>query len=51
MLVNHPLHCSVYDQGGKCDLQDQSMIFRSDHSSFIDNLFSRKRAVEDKNLD
>ena len=26
LLVNHPLDCPVCDQGGECDLQDQSLI-------------------------
>ncbi|CAF0833742.1 unnamed protein product [Brachionus calyciflorus] len=50
MLVNHPLDCPVCDQGGECDLQDQAMAFGSDRSRFTDNLFSGKRATEDKNL-
>ena len=27
LLANHPLDCPVCDQGGECDLQDQSMFF------------------------
>jgi NADH dehydrogenase (ubiquinone) Fe-S protein 1 len=50
LLVNHPLDCPVCDQGGECDLQDQAMMFGSDRSRFTDNIFSGKRAVEDKNL-
>ncbi|TGZ72876.1 hypothetical protein CRM22_001826 [Opisthorchis felineus] len=50
LLVNHPLDCPICDQGGECDLQDQSMNYGSDKSRFVDNLFSGKRAVEDKNL-
>lgn len=50
LLVNHPLDCPICDQGGECDLQDQAMTFGSDKSRFTDNLFSGKRAVEDKNL-
>ena len=26
LLANHPLDCPVCDQGGECDLQDQSMF-------------------------
>ena len=44
LLVNHPLDCPVCDQGGECDLQDQTMIFGSDRSRFREY----KRAVEDK---
>lgn len=50
LLVNHPLDCPICDQGGECDLQDQSMAFGSDRSRFVDNEFSGKRAVEDKNI-
>jgi len=50
LLVNHPLDCPICDQGGECDLQDQSMAFGSDRSRFIDNSFTGKRAVEDKNI-
>jgi len=50
LLVNHPLDCPICDQGGECDLQDQSMAFGSDRSRFTDNEFVGKRAVEDKNL-
>ena len=50
LLVNHPLDCPICDQGGECDLQDQSMAFGSDRSRFTDNDICGKRAVEDKNL-
>ncbi|XP_067125344.1 NADH-ubiquinone oxidoreductase 75 kDa subunit, mitochondrial isoform X2 [Centruroides vittatus] len=50
LLVNHPLDCPICDQGGECDLQDQSMAFGSDRSRFEDIAFSGKRAVEDKNI-
>jgi len=50
LLVNHPLDCPICDQGGECDLQDQSMAFGSDRSRFTDNQFAGKRAVEDKNI-
>lgn len=50
LLVNHPLDCPICDQGGECDLQDQSMAFGSDRGRFVDNAFSGKRAVEDKNI-
>ena len=46
LLLNHPLDCPICDQGGECDLQDQSMIFGSDRSRF----YELKRGVEDKNL-
>ncbi|XP_062518263.1 NADH-ubiquinone oxidoreductase 75 kDa subunit, mitochondrial-like [Corticium candelabrum] len=50
LLVNHPLDCPICDQGGECDLQDQSMTFGNDRTRFEDNQFSGKRAVEDKNI-
>lgn len=50
LLVNHPLDCPICDQGGECDLQDQSMAFGSDKSRFTDIHFSGKRAVEDKDV-
>ncbi|KAG0587503.1 hypothetical protein KC19_2G169300 [Ceratodon purpureus] len=46
LLMNHPLDCPICDQGGECDLQDQSMVFGSDRGRFIDS----KRSVLDKNL-
>ena len=46
LLINHPLDCPICDQGGECELQDQSMIFGSDRSRFTEG----KRAVEDKEL-
>ncbi|CAL7948111.1 unnamed protein product [Xylocopa violacea] len=50
LLVNHPLDCPICDQGGECDLQDQSMAFGSDRSRFVDINYSGKRAVEDKDI-
>ena len=50
LLMNHPLDCPICDQGGECDLQDQSMAFGSDRSRFTDINFTGKRAVEDKNV-
>ncbi|KYN21274.1 NADH-ubiquinone oxidoreductase 75 kDa subunit, mitochondrial [Trachymyrmex cornetzi] len=50
LLVNHPLDCPICDQGGECDLQDQSMAFGTDRSRFVDINFSGKRAVEDKDM-
>ena len=46
LLINHPLDCPICDQGGECDLQDQTMAYGFDESRFADN----KRAVEDKYL-
>jgi len=44
LLVNHPLDCPVCDQGGECDLQDQSMFYGVDKSRFREN----KRHVPEK---
>ena len=44
LLINHPLDCPICDQGGECDLQDQSMGFGRDDSRYGEN----KRAVEEK---
>ena len=44
LLANHPLDCPVCDQGGECDLQDQSMFYGIDKSRFKEN----KRNVPDK---
>ncbi len=46
LLINHPLDCPICDQGGECDLQDQSVGYGGDHSRYDEN----KRAVKDKNL-
>ncbi|KAJ2742025.1 ndufs1 NADH-ubiquinone oxidoreductase subunit [Coemansia sp. BCRC 34301] len=46
LLANHPLDCPICDQGGECDLQDQSMRYGSDRGRFGES----KRAVEDKDL-
>ena len=44
LLANHPLDCPVCDQGGECDLQDQSMFYGVDKSRFKEN----KRQVPEK---
>ncbi len=44
LLANHPLDCPVCDQGGECDLQDQSLFYGIDKSRFKEN----KRDVKDK---
>lgn len=49
LLLNHPLDCPICDQGGECDLQDQSMAFGSDRSRLRVDL-DEKRAVEDKDI-
>ncbi|MEO0411299.1 MAG: NADH-quinone oxidoreductase subunit NuoG [Pseudomonadota bacterium] len=44
LLINHPLDCPICDQGGECDLQDQSMYYGRGGSRFDEN----KRAVDEK---
>src|SRR5690606_19338782 len=44
LLINHPLDCPICDQGGECDLQDQSMAYGSGNSRFLEH----KRAVTEK---
>jgi NADH-quinone oxidoreductase subunit G len=44
LLINHPLDCPICDQGGECDLQDQSLAYGRGGSRYEEN----KRAVEEK---
>ncbi len=44
LLINHPLDCPICDQGGECDLQDQSVAYGRGRSRFAEN----KRAVTEK---
>ena len=46
LLLNHPLDCPICDQGGECDLQDQSFFFGLSKKRF----YSFKRVVTDKNI-
>jgi NADH dehydrogenase/NADH:ubiquinone oxidoreductase subunit G len=46
LLINHPLDCPICDQGGECDLQEQTLAFGGDKTRFYDF----KRTVNDKNL-
>ncbi len=46
LLINHPLDCPICDQGGECDLQDQSMSYGSGNSRYLES----KRAVKEKNM-
>jgi NADH dehydrogenase (ubiquinone) Fe-S protein 1 len=48
LLANHPLDCPICDQGGECDLQDQSVRYGGDRSRFAESV--GKRAVEDKDF-
>ena len=44
LLINHPLDCPICDQGGECDLQDQSMKYGGGTSRYELN----KRSVKEK---
>ncbi|MBX9796161.1 NADH-quinone oxidoreductase subunit NuoG [Sphingomonas sp.] len=44
LLINHPLDCPICDQGGECDLQDQSIAYGRGTSRYDEN----KRAVTEK---
>ncbi|MDN3645317.1 NADH-quinone oxidoreductase subunit NuoG [Pontixanthobacter aestiaquae] len=44
LLINHPLDCPICDQGGECDLQDQSMAYGRGATRYDAN----KRAVTEK---
>lgn len=46
LLLNHPLDCPICDQGGDCDLQDQSLFFGLTKWWF----YKFKRVVYNKNL-
>lgn len=46
LLINHPLDCPICDQGGECELQDISMGYGNDTSSYSES----KRSVEDDDL-
>lgn len=46
LLLNHPLDCPICDQGGDCDLQDQSLFLGFTKKRF----YSYKRIVTDKDL-
>lgn len=45
MLINHPLDCPVCDQGGECDLQEQTLLFGNDRNRY----YEVKKAVMNKN--
>ncbi|MCG5548477.1 NADH-quinone oxidoreductase subunit NuoG [Halorhodospira halochloris] len=46
LLINHPLDCPICDQGGECELQDQSVGYGSGLSRFNEG----KRVVADEDL-
>ncbi len=46
LLVNHPLDCPICDQGGECDLQDQTVAYGFDRSRYYES----KRAITDKDF-
>jgi len=46
LLLSHPLDCPICDQGGECDLQDQTLLYGPDRGRF----FSNKKSVYDFDL-
>ena len=44
LLINHPLDCPICDQGGECDLQDQSMAYGEGDNRYTE----KRRLVEEK---
>ena len=42
LLVNNPLDCPICDQGGECDLQDQSLTYGSDRGRFYNSKDKKK---------
>lgn len=46
LLLNHPLDCPICDQGGECDLQDQSLFFGVTKKRF----YNFRRVVVNKNI-
>jgi NADH-quinone oxidoreductase subunit G len=46
MLINHPLDCPICDQGGECDLQDQSVAYGRSFGRFAE----QKHAVRRKDF-
>ena len=46
LLINHPLDCPICDQGGECDLQDQSVAYGRGGSRYHE----QKRAVTQKTM-
>merc|ERR1712043_127278 len=46
LLLNHPLDCPICDQGGECDLQDQSFVFGINKKRF----YNFKRVVTNKHI-
>lgn len=46
LLINHPLDCPICDQGGECDLQDQTLVFGADRGRF----YELKRSTPNKNF-
>jgi NADH dehydrogenase/NADH:ubiquinone oxidoreductase subunit G len=47
LLLNHPLDCPICDQGGECDLQDQSLFFGFTKK----RVYKYKRFVENKDIE
>jgi len=47
LLINHPLDCPICDQGGECDLQDETLNYGSDRGRAH---YMFKRSLEDKEI-
>jgi NADH-quinone oxidoreductase subunit G len=43
MLINHPLDCPICDQGGECDLQDQSVAYGRSFGRFAEEKHAVRR--------
>lgn len=46
LLINHPLDCPICDQGGECDLQENTLGF----GSFSSKVNKVKRGIEDSSF-
>ena len=46
LLINHPLDCPICDQGGECDLQDQSLVYGSDRGRLYNDADFKRSVTE-----
>ena len=46
LLANHPLDCPICDQGGECDLQDQSLVYGSDRGRLYNDADFKRSVTE-----
>ena len=47
LLLNHPLDCPICDQGGECDLQDQTQNFGLTNNRFY---FQKRKRTSTKSI-